>query len=494
MGTRMAIKGSGNGGGGFFRSMARHPRGLVTLSALELWERFSFYGLQVIVAYYMYFAAGDGGLGLSEAQALAIVGAYGGGVYLLQPVGAWIADRLLAVKYVVALAGCLIMAGHLTLAFVPGLGGLLAGLVLITIGTGGLFTNTVSITGQLYENDPDERDSGFALFYAAIMLGALFGPLTTGYLQATKGFHVAFSAAAIGMAIGLFFFLSRLSSLPPAAGVVPNPLDDAGRMRALLIGAAGGILVAIALASGMVNITNIDAIVLGLIALTSAAYFAMMLRDRDLKPAEHSAILALLPLFLVSVIFWALVLQLFTTFAIYAEKFVDLSLGPITIPAAYISTFEVATGIIAGPLVAYGWQRMGERQPGSVAKMILGMLLMAVAYGIFTLLATRYETQVGLVPVILGMIVFGFAEIVFAPIAFSVTTQLAPRRYHAQVVALSGLALGGGASLSGYVGQLYTRTDNYTFFATVTVCILATTLVLFLLRPWLWRLMTAPRS
>lgn len=489
----MALPNPGNAEDGFFRSMARHPRGLLTLSALELWERFSFYGLQVIVAYYMYYAVGDGGLGLGEAQALAIVGAYGGGVYLLQPVGAWIADRLLAVKYVVALAGCLIVAGHLTLALASGLSGLLGGLVLITIGTGGLFTNTVSITGQLYENDPTERDSGFALFYAAIMVGALFGPLTTGYLQVVAGFHVAFSAAAIGMAIGLAIFLSRLSSLPPVASIVPNPLNRGGRLRALLIFAIGVIVIATALSFGLIDITNIDTIVLGLIALTSLAYFIIMLRDRDLAPAEHSAILALIPLFVVSVIFWALVLQLFTTFAIYADRFVDLSLGPITIPAAYISTFEVATGIIAGPLVAYGWQKMGDRQPSSVAKMILGLLIMAAAYGIFALLAHFYETNVSLIPVIFGMVVFGLAEIIFAPIAFSVTTQLAPGRYHAQVVALSGLALGGGASLSGYIGQLYTEADNFAFFGTVTLCILATALVLFLLQPWLGRHMTAPR-
>ena len=68
---------------------------LANLFSVELWERFSFYGMQGILLYYMYFEVADGGLGIDEAMATGIIGAYGGTVYLSTIVGAWVADRLL---------------------------------------------------------------------------------------------------------------------------------------------------------------------------------------------------------------------------------------------------------------------------------------------------------------------------------------------------------------------------------------------------------------
>ena len=40
-----------------------------------MWERFSFYGMQAILAYYLY--STSGGLGMDQAQATALVGTYG---------------------------------------------------------------------------------------------------------------------------------------------------------------------------------------------------------------------------------------------------------------------------------------------------------------------------------------------------------------------------------------------------------------------------------
>ncbi|WP_459893660.1 MFS transporter, partial [Brevibacterium metallidurans] len=133
------------------RAERKQPIGLFALSSIEMWERFSFYGLQVILAYYIYYSAADGGLGLSEGEALAITGAYGGAVYLGQPIGAWFADRLIPARTMAMAGGIIIMAGHITLAAVPGITGLIVGLVLITIGTGALTPNVYTMVGRLYK-------------------------------------------------------------------------------------------------------------------------------------------------------------------------------------------------------------------------------------------------------------------------------------------------------------------------------------------------------
>ena len=48
---------------------------LSTLFHIELWERFSFYGMQGILLIYLYYTASQGGLGMDKALAGGIVGA-----------------------------------------------------------------------------------------------------------------------------------------------------------------------------------------------------------------------------------------------------------------------------------------------------------------------------------------------------------------------------------------------------------------------------------
>jgi POT family proton-dependent oligopeptide transporter len=80
------------------RTLFGHPIGLANLFGVELWERFSFYGMLTILGYYLYFSVTEGGLELPKATARGIVGAYGGLVYLSTVLGGWIADRVLGME------------------------------------------------------------------------------------------------------------------------------------------------------------------------------------------------------------------------------------------------------------------------------------------------------------------------------------------------------------------------------------------------------------
>src|SRR4051794_15978481 len=98
------------------------PWPLASLFGVEMWERFSFYGMQGILVIYLYYSAAKGGLGIDEATATGIVGAYGGAVYLATILGAWVADRLLGPERTLFAAACVVMSGHIALALIPGLG------------------------------------------------------------------------------------------------------------------------------------------------------------------------------------------------------------------------------------------------------------------------------------------------------------------------------------------------------------------------------------
>ena len=203
------------------------PGVLANLFGVELWERFSFYGMQGILLIYLYYSAAQGGLGIDEGTATGIVGAYGGAVYLSTILGAWLADRLIGPERTLFYSAICVMAGHIALALLPGLSGVGVGLVLIALGSGGVKANATSLVGSLYDEHDNRRDAGFSLFYMGINIGALIGPLLTGLLQQEAGFHWGFGAAAVGMALGLAQYAAFRGRLPEETHRVADPLPPA---------------------------------------------------------------------------------------------------------------------------------------------------------------------------------------------------------------------------------------------------------------------------
>jgi POT family proton-dependent oligopeptide transporter len=135
------------------------PWALAHVFGVEMWERFSFYGMQIVMVYYLYFSTSEGGLGMPESTAVSIIGAYGGSVYLATILGAWVADRLLGSERVLFYSAIVIMCGHLGLALIPGYAGVTIGLILVAIGSGGLKANATSVVGTLYGATPASRSS-----------------------------------------------------------------------------------------------------------------------------------------------------------------------------------------------------------------------------------------------------------------------------------------------------------------------------------------------
>ena len=153
-----------------------HPRGLATLFFTEMWERFSYYGMRALLFLFMTAAvtAKNPGLGLDDRTAGAVYGLYTAGVYALNLVGGWIADRLMGQRAAVFLGGVLIAAGNFTLA-VRGMTPFYAGLALIVAGTSLLKPNVSTIVGDLYPEGGSRRDAGFSIFYMGINVGAMIG-------------------------------------------------------------------------------------------------------------------------------------------------------------------------------------------------------------------------------------------------------------------------------------------------------------------------------
>ena len=193
--------------------MKNYPRGVISLSSIECFERFGFYATQGILVLYAAAALTKGGLGWSNADAMRLTGIFSAVVYATPIIGGWLSDRFLGRKNGLILGNILLLLGYLAMMH-HGTYYLFAALILVAIGTGFLKPTISAMVGEFYDAKEDaNRDAGFAIFYASINIGGFFGPLVSGLLSETVGYSFAFGSSAVGMMIALVntVISSRLS-------------------------------------------------------------------------------------------------------------------------------------------------------------------------------------------------------------------------------------------------------------------------------------------
>jgi proton-dependent oligopeptide transporter, POT family len=444
-----------------------HPRALGTLFGLEMWERFSFYGMQGILTIYLYYEASRGGLGLPEATATSIVGAYGGLVYLSTIVGAWLADRVAGSERVLFWSAVLIMLGHISLALLPGFVGIGVGLCCVALGSGGLKANATSLAGALYRPDDERRDAGFSLFYLGINLGAFVGPLLTGLAQQRLGFHYGFGLAALGMALGLTQYVFGRKNLSADANEVPNPLP-ASRLPLVLGGAVAVVAAIVVLVlTGVITAANLSTLTVVAISAAAIVYFVVILASKRIDGTERSRVASFIPLFLASFVFFTLYQQQFTVVVIYADQRLDRTIFGWDMPVPWVNSINPIFIIILAGVFAAMWTKLGPRQPSSPVKFALGTTLMGVAFLAFLPWSGGSGNTTPLIALVVILLLFTIAELLLSPVGLSLATKLAPQAFRTQMVALNFLSIALGTALAGTLAKYYDPDDEAPYFLTV---------------------------
>ncbi|MEY4039840.1 MAG: hypothetical protein RLZZ52_708 [Actinomycetota bacterium] len=472
------------------------PRQLTTIFGVEMWERFSFYGMQGILLLYMFYPIAKGGLGIDVKVATGIVGAYGGGVYLATILGAWLADRMFGSERVLFYAAVMVMFGHIALAVLPAYAGLTVGLILIAIGAGGVKANATSIVGQLYAPGDVRRDAGFSLYYLGINLGAFLGPLATGFLQTTYGFHWGFGLAAVGMAAGLIQYSIGRRRLPPQTRVVPNPLPASKKWLVWVIAAAGAGLIAVLVFSGVITSSNLATVIIIVTAGAAIAYFIVILGSKLITPIERNRVLAFIPLFIACAAFWSLYQQQFTVVTIFANDQLNLNIFGWTMPVSWVQSINPIFILALSGAFAAIWTKWGTKQPSTPVKMGLGTIVMGLAFLMFLSVYNAAPHTAPLLMLVGILFVFTIAELLISPVSLSVSTKLAPTAFRTQMVALLFLSSALGTAMSGQLAGLYDEKHpelNLDYFLYSGLAAIALGVVLLLIRKWVLKLMEGVR-
>ena len=185
-----------------------HPAGLFILFFTEMWERFSFYGMRILLVLFLTapLLSDNPGWEWPREHALALIGTYASLLYLTPIIGGWVADKITGYRMAVVL-GCIIMTlGHASMA-IETTPSFYLGLALLIIGTGFFKPNITSIISEMYKGKESKKDGAYTIFYMGVNAGAFFGMMLCGYLAETKGWSWGFGLAGIFMFLGMLQFL-----------------------------------------------------------------------------------------------------------------------------------------------------------------------------------------------------------------------------------------------------------------------------------------------
>lgn len=207
----------------FFKStVLGHPSGLFVLFFTEMWERFSFYGMRVLLINFltMSIIGDNAGWGWSSENAGALYGTYAMLLYITPIFGGIIADKYIGYRWAVVIGALIMTLGHASMAIdSPTM--LYVGLGLLVLGTGFFKPNMTSILSEMYKDYPEKKDGAYTIFYMGVNAGAFFGMMLCGYLAEKVGWHWGFGLAGVFMLLGtLQFWLAK--PLFGSIGEVPN--------------------------------------------------------------------------------------------------------------------------------------------------------------------------------------------------------------------------------------------------------------------------------
>ncbi len=474
------------------------PSGLRPLFFIELWERFSYYGMRALLVLFMVAPIPAGGLGFTTAEAGMIYGNYTMAVYMLAIPGGFIADRILGARKSVLIGGGVIALGHFSLA-VPSIFTFYLGLVLIVLGTGLFKPNISVLVGHLYQPNDPRRDAGFSIFYMGINIGAFIAPLITGFLAQSNAFksflasagfdpagswHWGFGAAGVGMLLGLLVLWRRRALLPDV---------EMERSEMVRIAAGAGLVtVATLILIGAVMLSdhpNFQWMRVLFIAVPIAAiiYFG---RGEDL---EQNRLAAMLVLFIASMVFWAIFEQAGVSIALFADQLTRNEVFGWAFPSAWYQSLNPLFVIILAPLFAMLWLRMGERQPSSPIKFSLGLFFLALSF--LLMVPAAQLTLAGKVSPLwlVGLFLLQtIGELCLSPVGLSMMTKLAPVRMVGLMMGVWFLAAALGNKLAGILASSFDAKNPETlstFFLSQAGLVALTLLILLAVTPWVKRMM-----
>ncbi|HSI58633.1 MAG TPA: peptide MFS transporter [Ideonella sp.] len=438
------------------RSFFGHPAGLGWLSFCELWERFSYYGMQALLVLYLSnylflpdnigrvagidavrgFIEGITGLRSPQQLASAVFGLYAGLVYLTPLFGGLVADRLLGRTRTIVIGASLMALGHFLMAFEASF---FFALACLLVGVGCFKGNIAAQVGDLYAPGDKRRASAFQIFMLAVQIAVILAPIVCGTLGEKVAWHWGFGAAGVGMLLGLVVYLAGRRWLPPELPRERGGARGAAAARPAMTGA---------------------------------------------EKARLVLLVALIPVLMLSVVGNQ---QFGNAFPLWAQQHMDLVLFGWQTPVTWLQAVDafVSTGTMLASIAFWRWWATRRREPDELTKMGLGALVAAGAPALLMIASGLAETTHEKVSAAwaLGYTLvndIGFANIL--PVGLALYSRVAPRQLEGLVIGMYYLHLFAGNTLVGWLAGFLETLPGREFWGLHALLVAAAGLLLLACR------------
>ncbi|HEX4303417.1 MAG TPA: peptide MFS transporter [Rhizomicrobium sp.] len=435
------------------KTLFGHPTGLTWLFTTEMWERFSYYGMRVLLPIYLtgylllpghaehvigyhtmkHFLEGiRGPLGVQPLESM-IYSLYTGFVYFTPLIGGFLADRFFGRRYTVVIGGLLMAIGHFMMAFENYF---FFALLFLILGNGGFKPNISSQVGGLYKPGDQRIDRAYSIFYVGINLGAFLGQEFAGNIGEGLAWRYGFGSAGVAMLIGTITYLFAMRQLPN---------DRPSRTK-----------------------------------VVAAAVPRTPLTRRD-----WWAVALLCLFFIPCTLFWATYEQSGNTVELWTRDLVDRSVGGLF--EISVTTLQSVNPVMiftftAGIVALWSWQQRRGKEPSIINKMALGCTLIALSY--LLLAGVQYLAgPTGKVYWVWAIVYFGVltvGELYFSPVGLSLYAKAAPRQLGSLMMAVFLATSFPGNLLAGYIGSYWDGMNKVTFFLMIAAIIGAAVPVILL--------------
>ncbi len=457
-----------------------HPKGLYTLFATEMWERFSYYGMRALLVLYLTAELVNGGFGLDREGALEIYAIFTGLVYLTPILGGWISDKYLGQRKTVYIGGLVMAVGQFLLAasallyqstehatdsrqflFNFGLG-------VLIIGNGFFKPNISTVVGDFYNDNDPMKDAAFNIFYLGINLGAILGTFIAGGLGESVEWGYGFLAAGLGMLLGVIWLKSKEKTLEHY-GLPPNtPEDkfilDAGDWRTIFIyvvGLIAGTLAVIYFWGLMPESVTTVITYGGFAAIIIGLAYTIGKGTKGADEWSRMAVIIILAIF--NIVFWAGFEQAGGTFSLFAKENTDRVMFGWEMPATWFQNVNSFSILVFASLFSMMWLWLDKKgwNPRTPMKFALGLFLGALAFFVMTQAQSIADTGVKVSPwwLVSVYVLLTLGELMLSPIGLSMITKLAPPKLVSIVMGLWMASFAAGNFMAGMLEGILKKFD-----------------------------------
>lgn len=401
----------------------QYPSFLKLLFFVDMWERFSYYGMRSLLVLYL-----TSQLGFDDPKAYALYSLFAALAYAIPMLGGLVADKLVGFRNMVYIGGIILTLGHLILAF-EGVGSIFVygGLATIAVGVGFFKGNIMNLLGSCYKRDDPQRNRGFTMMYVSVNLGAALASITCSILAQKYGWSYGFGLAGIGMAMGLLTYARLNKKILGNRGDAPNP----GLLqRRVFMGLKPLHLVfmgTLFLTLGCIFALKHTALFTDLLTLCGLAALSYVIFRAYQQDAEHRQRLMILGIFIFfQMCFYAFEMQLGSLMNLFADRNVDRNILGWVIPASSTQSINPTTIMLVGPFIAALMGNFGKKREAYFFS--LGLFLMVLSFFILYVGCLVANDQ-GLIPfafLLIAIAIMALGELFIAPLVYNFCTLLSP--------------------------------------------------------------------